>query len=360
MSVRAVVAGVVVAVAVASEARVAWAQAPCPAAAESEAMEARGMALNQASRHAEALAEFDAAFQRCGGARAQVRGAITLMALGRWVEADRRMREALARDGDAWVRANRASVEQQRAVVARHVGRVVVEASAEGDGAGGVRGEVTVNGAAAGALPMREGVVVEAGEVAVAVTAAGYERAERRERVDAGAEARVRMTLRPVRAQAGAAGVAAAGVQVRQEAGPQASAGRRVMDAGAAGGEARGGGSTTVRRVLAWTSVGLAVVGAGVGAWATAERLGERQRYDDACPNLMFAASRESECNRLFADWERNDSAAPQVAGFVAAGVFAVAATVLFATMPGEAPARRAVACGGGPGTIGVGCEARF
>ncbi len=298
MSVRAVVAGVVAAVAVASEARVAWAQAPCPAAAESEVMEARGMALNQASRHAEALAAFDAAFQRCGGARAQVRGAITLMALGRWVEADRRMREALARDGDAWVRANRASVEQQRAVVARHVGRVVVEAGAEGGAAGDVRGEVTVNGTAAGALPMREGVVVEAGEVVVAVTAAGYERAERRERVEAGAEARVRVTLRPVRAQ--------------------------------------------------------------VGAWATAARFDRREQYDRECPNLMFASSQVVWCDGRYDAMRDEKPVAPQVAGFVAAGVFAVAATVLFATMPGEAPARRAVVCGGGPGTIGVGCEARF
>jgi len=104
----------------------------------------------------------------------------------------------------------------------------------------------------------------------------------------------------------------------------------------------------------------MAAVGVGVGTWATVARFDRRQQYDRECEDLVFPSSSVGRCNGRYDAMIDEQPVGVQVAGFVGAGVFAVAAAVLFATMPGETTERRALVCGGGPGTIGVGCEARF
>lgn len=111
------------------------AQTPCLSADASEEAEARGMALNQSGDHDGAYASFARSYELCRGARALARMAIARMASGRWPEADGWMRRALSQRDDAWVEAHREVLEQQFAIIAGHVGELMVT----GEGSGEVR-----------------------------------------------------------------------------------------------------------------------------------------------------------------------------------------------------------------------------
>lgn len=300
----------------------AQAQSACPSAAQAEEAEAQGMAANQTGDHEGALRRFEQSHALCGGARAQGRMAIALMALGRWGEADRWMRSALAVQGDPWVTSNRASLDQQLSVIGQHVGELLVT------GEGGA-GQVLVDGRPLASFPMGGPVRVTAGSVVIRVDSTGQHPVERTERVEVGRLTRVQITLVPLGAT----------------------------------GPSQGGGSTDngrgLRQALAWTSVGLGAVGLGVGIWATQERLNRRAVYDDRCPP-GFPRERQSVCDGLLAQVSEGGIVAAQVGGFIAAGAFVTTAVVLFATMPDASPSARAFACGPGPGTFGVGCEGRF
>jgi hypothetical protein len=118
--------------------------------------------------------------------------------------------------------------------------------------------------------------------------------------------------------------------------------------------------SRTSWLVLGGLSAGLAAVGLGVGAWATAERFRRRDDYDLACPEGYAPTLRES-CEAQRASVEDTSVVAPQVAGFVAAGALAITSVVFFAAAPSaDAHAQANVRCGPGPGTLGVGCVWRF
>ncbi|MFO0608299.1 MAG: PEGA domain-containing protein [Polyangiales bacterium] len=310
------------------------AQATCPSAAEAEADEAQGQQLNQRGDHAAALARFEHATSLCHGARAQARTSITLMALGRWGEADEAMRAALARGDDPWVSANRAALEQQRAVIATHVGELLVTGERG-------RGEVTVDARRAGEFPMRAPVRVTAGTVVVRVDVPGHHPVERRETVTAGQRTLVQVTLVPLGATSTGAATNTAG------------------DAGAAVPPPTSPSPSGTLRTLAWVSAGLAAVGLGVGVWATAARFDRRGTYDTQCPT-GYDPAREGTCRGLLDDVSGADVVAPQVAGFVGAGVFAAAAVALFVAAPTRARVTT-FRCGpGGFGAVSVGCEGRF
>jgi len=111
--------------------------------------------------------------------------------------------------------------------------------------------------------------------------------------------------------------------------------------------------------VLAWASAGLGAVSLGVGIWATATRFERRDEYDLSCPS-GYAVARMPGCNAALDRVSDASVVVPQVAGFVVAGALAVTSAVLFVTAPTREPSARAVACGPGPGTLGVGCALRF
>jgi hypothetical protein len=101
-------------------ARMASAQPACDAT-RAVALEAAGMEAFREARYDDAYTHLVAAYEACHGARAQVRVGSVLMELGRWVEADRWMREALARTDDPWVVSRRAGIVQQLTVIAQHL-----------------------------------------------------------------------------------------------------------------------------------------------------------------------------------------------------------------------------------------------
>ncbi|MFO0607938.1 MAG: PEGA domain-containing protein [Polyangiales bacterium] len=151
----------------------------------------RGVELRRAGRDLESIAEFEAAHRLSPEPRASAQLGLACQAVGRWLDADRLLREALAAPDDAWVARNRTALDRALAVVAGHVGRLEVSGDVPG-------AEVRVDGALVGTLPMAAPAPVLAGLVTLDVTAPSHEPVSRRFTVEPGALVRESVTLRPV------------------------------------------------------------------------------------------------------------------------------------------------------------------
>ena len=169
----------------------AWAQG-----APVEAEHQRGMALFREHRDGEAREVFRALVERTHEPRALARLAATEAALGEWVDAEAHLREALAAEGDPWVRANRTGadggLEGDLRRYASHLGRVEVRCETPG-------AEVWVGGTRVATLPMTEALRVAAGSVTFEVRAPGHVTEQRHEDVPGGSLMRVTVTLTPTR-----------------------------------------------------------------------------------------------------------------------------------------------------------------
>jgi tetratricopeptide (TPR) repeat protein len=81
-----------------------------------------GFALRQRGAEVEALARFEAAWALSATPRVAAQLGLAHQALGRWLEADRFLRLALAAADDPWVVRNRASLTVALGVVCRRDG----------------------------------------------------------------------------------------------------------------------------------------------------------------------------------------------------------------------------------------------
>jgi hypothetical protein len=142
-----------------------------------------------------ALQEFRHAFDIDPSPRAAAQMALAEQALKLWVEADRHLAEALQNRTDAWIKKNRAVLEQQRRAVATHVGHVVVGGEPTG-------ADVFLNGQNAGTIPLREPVTVPPGPVRVEVRSPGYVSTSMSLIVAAGDQGRVDVRLEHERPRA--------------------------------------------------------------------------------------------------------------------------------------------------------------
>jgi hypothetical protein len=129
----------------------------------------QGVALREQGRDEEALALFEQAYAQTNAARALAQIALAEQALGRFVEAEAHLADAISHDEDAFIRRNREALEGALAEIRGRVGDLSV--------VGGVPGaEVIIGGQAVGVLPLDAPVRVVAGSVAVEIRASGYER----------------------------------------------------------------------------------------------------------------------------------------------------------------------------------------
>jgi tetratricopeptide (TPR) repeat protein len=151
----------------------------------------QGVALREEGRDEEALALFEQAYAQTNAARALAQIALAEQALGRFVEAEAHLADALSHDEDAFIRRNREPLEGALAEIRERVGDLSV--------VGGVPGaEVIIGGQAVGVLPLDAPVRVVAGSVAVEVRASGYDRFIDTVQVRGGASATVEAELVPL------------------------------------------------------------------------------------------------------------------------------------------------------------------
>jgi hypothetical protein len=155
---------------------------------EEEAALRRGFELREKGRDEAALAEFQRAYDLKKGARARAQMALAEQALGRWIDAEAHLAEALQRTGDPWIARNRTLLEQALGEIRQHVGSLELSGGTPG-------AEVRVNGRVAGKMPLDGPLRVEAGSVSLEVRATGYLPVVRTINVPANGLAREPITL---------------------------------------------------------------------------------------------------------------------------------------------------------------------
>ncbi|MFO0645020.1 MAG: hypothetical protein U0326_02205 [Polyangiales bacterium] len=311
--------------------------APSRAAAQSQedALLADCYALRRAGRQADSLARCEQAVAATHSARAVAQLALTEMALERWPEAARHLAAALA-DEHPWVQQNRASLETALRTVRARVGELRVEADAPG-------ASLRINDGDAVALPSASPFYLAPGPVVLALQTADGRALTRTVTLTAGVSARESFVFGPIVRSASPAAVVAPAQRLRAV----------PSDHGA-----------PTRRALAWVVAGGSVAGFGLALASWRLREGVVSDFAAQCPDqLTTDATRVDRCAVAraqsasdLATWETLSTV-----GLIAGGALAAVSVVLFVTAP-AASARppTALACGSGPGTLGLRCALTF
>jgi hypothetical protein len=331
-----------------------------PASAQTTSASAQyeqGISLREQRRNDEALAVFRRLYEATHEARALAQVALAEGELGRLVDAEAHLVEALAHSGERWIRHNRRSLETALVRLRTHLGYLTVACPTPG-------AELWIGGQRATTLPMVRPLRVATGTVAFEVRADGFVPLSRSvqvstapllEQVELQPQVTVAAEVMPPQVVAPPPVVAPTPMVVPVRSPPQAPR------AGTGGMPRRSG-----RRALAWVGFGGAATLVAGGAVAIAVRESAAARYNVAgC--LGDGVPVESEPTAACRD-DRETVSTMQtlgVVGLIAGGALAVGSVVWLVTSPGrdgnrERSGAASVRCGGGPGTIGLACGGPF
>jgi hypothetical protein len=136
------------------------------ASEQEEALIKHGLELREKHDDASALAEFQRAYRLSSGGQALAQVALAEQALGRWVDAETHLTEALRHGTDRWIVRNDKLLRQSLFTIQGHTGSLEITGPVAG-------AEILINNERAGTFPMPP-VLVPAGSVALEVRARGY------------------------------------------------------------------------------------------------------------------------------------------------------------------------------------------
>lgn len=332
--------------------------------ADAERLIRHGIELRKAHDEAGAVRELQKAYDLVHTPRAAGQLGLAEQALGRWEDAEQHVREALEADADPWVVKNQAALGEAMGLIQSHLGRI--ELVGEPDGA-----QVLINGRAAGTLPLAQPVSVSAGEIDVELRAPGFQPAQRTLAIAAGQYQRIVLRLAKEPAVPAAAvgavdspPVAAVATMPQVESAEPAA---RVSEAA----EAPVEGPSTARTVVKWTAAGLALGSLALGVTFTLVQRKNVAAFDSYkdCQNLDGTAvvwgttTPMPSCQPALDDYLLDEKVA--IAGYVAAGAFAVTWLVMQLTEPSPGTRRgetalAPAACAPSPGQAGLACAWRF
>ena len=141
--------------------------APCSVLAQdASALLRHGTQLRQQREDEAAAREFARAYELTPSPNAAGQLGLVEHALGRWLSAERHLREALAANDDHWVIRNRAALQAAYALVEQHVGTLEIRGEPVG-------AEVLLDGLHVGTLPIPDQIHALAGTARLDVRAAG-------------------------------------------------------------------------------------------------------------------------------------------------------------------------------------------
>jgi tetratricopeptide (TPR) repeat protein len=303
---------------------------------EAESLIRRGVELRSSGQDAEALALFQQAWTLTRSPRARAQIGLAEQALGRWIDADDHIGEALDAAADPWVLRNRAALEGARVAVRRRLSTLDVRDAPAG-------AELWVNGTRRATLPLREPIRVVAGTVAIELRATGFRTVQRDVIVEAGVAARESVTMLPSGAES-AGGASGAGPTV-----------------GAAGPSVAPSPPSPLRTAgIAALAAGGAVTIGAVIAHAVRESTAGRWNSDDCLSPT--GATRGETCPSEWATLQTTSTLS--VVSYVAGGTLVAAGAVLLglgaARDARESPARASVRCAPDFTRPGLVCGASF
>ncbi len=151
-----------------------------------------GIELRQQRRNEEALAVFQGVYAATHEARALAQVALAEGELGRLVDAEAHLIEALTRGDERWIRHNRRSLETALERLRTHLGSLAVACTTPG-------AELWIGGQRAVALPMTQPLRVVSGTVAFEVRASGFATVSRSVQVPTAPVLQERVELQPQR-----------------------------------------------------------------------------------------------------------------------------------------------------------------
>lgn len=325
--------------------------------ADAEELIRRGIQLRKNRDDAAAVREFQKAYDLSPSPRAAGQLGLAQQALGRWVDAERHVGEAMRAANDPWVARNRAALDQSLAVIQDHLGRVEIT----GDPAGA---EVLVNGRPVGKLPLTEAVRVSAGQVDIDLRAPGFVPVQRTLTIVGGQYQPVVIHL--VREAAPTAARATAPPQ--QTSSPDPAPPVPPETQSEADGEPQ---PSNLRVALKWTAAGLAGAGLAtgvVGYLVYRQNVNEFDSSPKRCGVYMGSGysmltnTPDKTCQTLLDNYELGEKVA--IVGGIAAGVFAASWLILYLTEPTGASTQQASrwpSCGATTGSsVGIACMGRF
>ena len=281
-----------------------------------------GVALREVGRDEEALAIFQSAHALSPSAEALAQIGLAEQALGRLVDAETHLAQALSDTTDRFVRRNRAPLSQALSEISSALSNVAITGGPPG-------AEVRVEGEVRGTLPLEAPLRVEGGTVHVEITAAGYEAFAREVIAPAGSEATLEAALTPVPEPA---------IVERVDSEPEPAPADPGSDAG-------------------WRlPLGIALAGAGVVAIGVASGL--LAWREDAARARLTCSDTDPACRALYGT--AIDAEAAGIATFVVGGLLAAAGGVFIALelTADESPESASIRCA--PGLLQVGCVGTF
>jgi len=341
----------------------ATAPAPARAAPPDEDLNNRGVELRAAAHDKEAREVFQQAYDMTHSPRAAAQLGLAYQALGRWEAAEPLVKEGLAAAQDPWIKKYRTTLENDLVVVEEHIAHIELTGHPS-------NADVYINGRPAGRLPIHAPIAVSIGEVDIELRAPGYRNSVRRVTLTPHQYQPVFIRLDNERPAAGQDSSPASAWNAGSDKAPQPTAMSGATPA------APSPLSATVaptpidppavsvnRRVIKWTSLGLAVV--GLGTAVTASILYDRKvsefgsaEQGSCAESGDLAVDRKTglpapACQSLLNSYR--SARALQVVGFAVAGAFAAAWIALQLTEPSVGSDHTATAWSCAPGASPAG-----
>jgi hypothetical protein len=307
-----------------------------------------------------ALAQFQKSYGANPTPRTLAQIGLAEQALGRWVDAEVHLAEAMKATGNPWIAKNRDTLEPALAVITSHLGSIAVE--------GPPGAVIDVNGAHGGTLPLEHPLRVPAGTVVLGVRAPGYVPMQRIATVAVGQLAREQIDLVPLSQSPPGSPLPTPAVPTNSGAGegerpapPPAPASPGLW-----------------HRRAGWVTAGLGAVALVTGATfhlVHENKLSSYNRKDASGANVCNRDSAGHFYGPADCADDYNGAATARtglIVGYTAAVVFGGAAVALFLTAPAEQPAsaaaagdggrraRLALECGPVPGQWGLACGGAF
>lgn len=272
-----------------------------------EALIREGIEHRKKSEDAAALDLFRKAYEMKNTPRAAAQMGLAEMALGRWVDAEAHLGEALVATNDPWVRKNRATLQSALDATGLQLGSLEVLGKPEG-------AEIVIERRVQGTLPLLKPIRVRAGEIRVEIRSAGYEPAIRTVQVAAHQLTRETVELLPSLPTAGAGDKAGGTVPVAPPSGTSATtvaaAGGPSASSSKDAVPARAGDATTLverdqprdrKRARTLRVVGIALAGAGVVSLTAGVIFGYKAKSAgdaNSATGGMFSEARENDGRR--------------------------------------------------------------
>jgi hypothetical protein len=314
-----------------------------------EAAIRRGVELRRHGQDEQALEAFRKAYQTSPSPRALAQIGLAEQALGRWVDAEHDIRQALESSVDPWIGKNAVVLRGALEAIGKHIGSVQVL----GEPAGA---EVLIQGKDAGRLPMPSPVRVPIGDAQIEVRCPGFRGSSRVVTVVAGVLSRETIVLvRPVAAEPGSPPAMGPDLGLtRSPVAPSPSPSpSSELDVS----------PPRWRRPAVWVAAGLGVVGVGLGVVETLVAIQKSKDFNRLPDNCMDGGNGNilggARC--VQADHDQSVATWAAAIGFGLGGLFAMTAVVLHLNRPAAAERKAAwLTCVPSLSSAGGACVVRW